>query len=440
MADSKKVRVDSPGDWQIWVVPGQFGDGQAWRLPIRALPFQGPDGEEILFVRSMMELTPQMYVAIVPVLDKKDFCPSDERGWWLKRAHLDEIAVRAPGITFERYIQWPEYVPPSPLDGESSPQELQCEPEPGLSRAETLFLKRLQLVAGDLSFDAIKHLWLSIRKEAVKLLAIERKPVDLGFIRLVPVPYRANWKEMLCVRFNSLLHVMKRPQAEWKLDSLGLHGALASVRMFAIDRQHRFIHWTIESVPSKELDRAIDEQENAIFSRIGAVSYAKRVLKEVAGRLTDILDVLKAYTDEVSLSIATTATGNRDATVLIPDPSGVRVRPGKGLCEYVDAVITDAMESFTDTKPEIAEKPKRLESDERTFHALFREEGFIDASPLSPSRGLNPPDSAEPNSRLSRLDVEESTESSAEASTRSRCDRNGADQPPEEPPADIAAA
>jgi len=93
---ANKVRVQlAGGDWQLWVVHGQFSDGQAWRLPIKALPFQGPDGAEILFVRSMMDLTPQMYVAIVPVLDKKDFCPSDDRGWSTSRVRTSVELSRA---------------------------------------------------------------------------------------------------------------------------------------------------------------------------------------------------------------------------------------------------------------------------------------------------------------------------------------------------------
>ncbi len=56
------------------------------------------------------------------------------------------------------------------------------------SEDEELILARVANTIPDISADALGILWTVFKKEAMHRLCVERKPVDLGFMKIFPVP------------------------------------------------------------------------------------------------------------------------------------------------------------------------------------------------------------------------------------------------------------
>ena len=350
-----KLSVLPAGDFELWTVTSKLPDGFAFTLPIKARPFSVEGSEDtnarIWFVHRGMLLSSSQYNALTPVLDAFDFSPDDERGWWFKNEDMARFAVKVPGMNPEYYIVWPGVEPLRIHGADASPDQVVVEPAPGFSGPELTFLKKLHHAIPEISWDALKIFWLAIRKEAIRWVAVEKKPLDLGFIKLIPMPYRANWKEALAVRFGSLIHVFRKPTEERHQDLTvcGFYSALASPKLLAIDRDKNFIDWTIEMIPSDEMTRTAQQHEHARRQKIGPGSYASNMLQTMAAHLNATLDIMKFYAGRISIPPASAREGKTFvSTVLLPAVQLGRVRPGRGICDRIDLAPNDAFGQFND--------------------------------------------------------------------------------------------
>jgi hypothetical protein len=349
-----RITVEPCGDWELWIAAGKLADNFEWRLPIKALPFKSGVGDRLYYVKCGMSCSAPQYNALSPVLDAWDCCPKDERGWWFKEASMKNFAVHAPGIHPEFYTVWPEYTVPKVNYSDPNPEDFELEPDPGFSALETEFLKRVHGLLGSIGWEELKIVWLAVRKEAKKFLVVDRRILDLGFVRLAYMPYRQNWKEALTIRFGALLTVFRKTPTDRHeaLTEAGVYGALASAKLVAVDPKLRFVHWTLETLPSRELQHAVEEQEFAKLQKIGPASYANQILGAMSKRLKHTLEILRYYSGAVSLPVAKIREGGRFGSAsLVPATEPGRVRPGKGICETLDLAPETAFNRFTDEAP-----------------------------------------------------------------------------------------
>jgi len=364
---SNTISVKPCGDFELWIVSGRLPDDFAFTLPIKCAPFEiesgpgsgvsdlGPKAqdprpktqERLWFVRramSELSIAPAQYKVLTPILDAWNYSP-DERGWWFRDSDLRRFAVKAPGITPEYYIVWPGVINNQP----STINQLDPPPEPGFSSHELSFLKDLHYSVPEISWDALKVFWLQIRAAAVRRLA-DRKILDLGFIKIIPMPYRENWKEAIAVRFSSLMSMFgKVPEERHEAFTLsGFYGALASPKLLAFDRRKQFVHWTLEMIPSPELEKRMEEHELARKQKLCASNYTSGILNEMASHLPAVLDIMKWYAVRVFHPPATVvdgiATGSK---MLVPAVLKGLVRPGRGICDAVALTPDDAFQEWT---------------------------------------------------------------------------------------------
>src|SRR6266487_1557372 len=194
---SKKLTVSSQLDWEIWVI--QWKTSFTWKLPVKLKPYKTQDGEDIFYIPRTCSggLTGAQFTALSAVLDAWNVSSNGSRGWWIYKDTFSTFAERAQGITMERYVVWPGAEPYVHYDTEES----EIETNTGFSPGEIQFLKSVYHGLGSPSWEAFKIIWLRVRHEVIRRLAVQRKEVDLGFVRLIPLGYRQNWKEILAVRF-----------------------------------------------------------------------------------------------------------------------------------------------------------------------------------------------------------------------------------------------
>jgi len=343
---SNTISVTPCGDFELWTVSGRIAlDDFAFTLPIKCAPFKNQqDGSVIWFVRREMQIAVSQYNVLTPILDAWNYSP-DKRGWWFRDSDIRRFAVKAPGITPEYYIVWPGVINHQP----STINELSPPPEPGFSSHELSFLKDLHYTIPEIGWDALKVFWLQIRAAAVRRLA-DRKILNLGFIRIIPMPYRQNWKEALAVRFSSLMSMFgKAPDERHETFTLsGFYGALASPKLLALDRNKQFVHWTLEMIPSPELERRMKEHELAKKEKLCSSNYTTGILREMASHLPAVLDIMKWYSVQVFYPPATVVDGHAAGSkMLTPAVLKGLVRPGRGICDAVALTPDDAFKEWT---------------------------------------------------------------------------------------------
>jgi hypothetical protein len=399
-SSTRKISVQLDGDTELWAVsgkmeqvPGSGVSGLGWTLPIYVRPFRSDTGERWFRVKRAGSYTASQYRHLKPVLDAFDHCPNDLDAWWFSEASLLKFARKHPGINREAVLVWPGCEPTRVDRGDIDVHEEELEidaDQKDFSAPELEFLKRVHFLLGSIAWDELKIIWLAVRKEAKKFLVTDRRTLDLGFARLAYTPYRQNWKEALCVRFSALLSAFRKPPADrhQTLAEAGVYRALASAKLLAIDPKRRFVHWTLETLPSQELDRALEEQELARFQRLGPAAYANHILSAMSKRLKYTLEILRHYAGAVGVPAAEIREGRTfGALTLIPATDPGRVRPGRGICETLELSPEAAFDKFSDEAPPPAknEEPKpelpNFLKDIRSFRQL------VENGELKPPRG-----------------------------------------------------
>lgn len=145
------------------------------------------------------------------------------------------------------------------------------------SEGERLMLDRWHNSMPGLSIDALEILWEALKIEATRCLAVERKPVDLGFVKIIPVPYRQNWKELLIAKGEAF------------------HDAIDDPKLMAIG-QRGFIRWTVECLPAVELLQNIDANECARKEELGTERYSAAILyDDVPDTMRDVIELVNLH-------------------------------------------------------------------------------------------------------------------------------------------------
>ncbi len=396
----KRFSVVPDGDIELWTVSGKLEDGFNWVIPLKFRPYLKTSENGELPLRYYFKPVEHwsnaiQYAVLCEVLDRFDHSPHDERGWWFSHETMSRFAQKAPGITPEFYERWPSR---KLIEDADELRLLADNPElsdPDLksrytefSTNELKFLKYLQSITGETSWTGMKILWLAMRQAAKRWLIEERKTLDLGFIRLIPIPYRVNWKEALAVRFAPFLSKFRK---RWhrtdivddpKMDRSDLsdpsdpaapfYAALSSVKLLAWDKHHHFAHWHIEALMHTEFERALKEDEYARFQKLGHAGYARHLLGQLARRVAELTGLFWRYVDKVLLPPARLIDGDQDTVRLVPDTKPGSVHPAKGLTKRLDLVPVKAFERWrsddlTDqvgrTAPQFLPKPPEFLQD-----------------------------------------------------------------------------
>lgn len=361
-----KISVQRDGDDELWICGDKLDDGFEWRLPVVAKPFATvPEASErwLFIFGANYSWSPRQFAELAYLLDRHDCVPGDQRGWWFRESVIQKFAAKAPGITPEFYTRWPGYEIPSYGDDFET---LVLPDEPGFNKDELKFLKHLQRMTSTQSWEALKFLWIHFRKQAILWMSVNRRPLDLGFIRLVPTPYRANWKEAMAVRFGGLLHLFRSRKSEDRTEILqeaGFFNALSSVKLLALDKEKAFCHWTVESMPSPDLEKAIEEQEYQKFQRIGPAGYARHILRSMANGLGDTMRVFGHYARAVCTPPGQRVEGERGfgVEIIVPALRGGSVRAERGITEVLE-LSPNAFETLSDAPEpqEQGQEPKPM--------------------------------------------------------------------------------
>ncbi len=211
---------------------------------------------------------------------------------------------------------------------------------------ELEFLDKLHEAVPGLSHDALRIFWLTFQREAIRRIAVERKSLDLGFVKLFPMPYRQNWKEAVAVRFKDrIFRVFRSSNTNMprNLRAFGFYEALASPKLLAIDRKRGFIRWSVECVPATRLTNRMDDHEYALKERLGPAEYAAGFLKELMSRLLVAQKLMRWYLSRVAIP-----PGRILPDGVFETSTCVWVKPGNGICKVMRLSAEEAFSEWRD--------------------------------------------------------------------------------------------
>lgn len=255
----KATVIKGVGDIQLYVVRGEYLSGKIWELPIFAEPFEDDvDHERYWRVEPAVNHNNEQYSVLAAQLRPHRLgCDSDHI--IISNASLQEIAYKAAGITPSYYVKWNKQFAKT-LHEQSTERLRESKDDTEADR----FLRFVCERTGIARLPQLRLYWRAIAQEALVWMVEKNRPIDLGFCRLVPLPYRRNWKEVLMGMHPNSVHILNqwkrhRPKMEALLTEMGVTPDLVNSLLLAMQPHHNYIHWSIECVPTKSWDRAVED-------------------------------------------------------------------------------------------------------------------------------------------------------------------------------------
>jgi hypothetical protein len=334
------------GDRELWYAEGRDG---SWKFP--------------LWVEWRENVkTGQHYAFIVPCL-----CPYYKQGlilkalfelhdvidkpnkWLIRKEMVEALLKKAPGVTPKCYYFW-EGAEAKPL--EFTRMTMPEAKQPKRFRSALGDSKLVKTIAKEcgLQSSVVTIVLDGLRMAAVELLIEEQAPIDLGFCKLVAVPFRANWKEIVCCKMRryGLLKTLKAgkeaataagmPEKLCSPHNIGFRGS----RGGACSR----MDYSIEVIPSKEFESAVTERESRI-RLVGRTSYVRKYEQTVEALYDDILEILKAYLQKVNLPFARVSESKQSGGLRFVPTRGVHARAHGVNLRYIPVHIIPPVRGFS---------------------------------------------------------------------------------------------
>lgn len=316
---AKHERILHPyDDVQLWYAEAE---DKSWMLPLHVEWHEDRESKEhyARVTPAGICFYPTQTIAINALLQFHDILGRPNQ-WVIPRRMCEALLHKAPGITVLRYYRWPgETIPPI----ETKPPVRTTIQQRGLTAYEKIRgndPKRRSFVEwlakdSKLSSSIINAVLNAVASGAPTWMLIHRKPVDLGFCRLVAVPFRANWKEIVAFKAKAqgikLRSIFKLPHAEATeaLEECGLPAMMASPHNvglrggWKIEDNAARIDYTLEAIASDQFEFAANRAEAHRIAR-GPAAYVAEFEDAVEAVYETAVHALRAYLKKVGAPFA----------------------------------------------------------------------------------------------------------------------------------------
>lgn len=254
------------GDRELFYVENTKED---WSIPIFCDPYSS-DGENHTHyvVRPALSLMMNAYTAVHKVFAGIDL-GENRNSWIIEVGAMPDSVKKAKGITPEYYFKFNSEA------GKPDEELLGYEEVEITDVTSPDFLEYACKMTG-LDMKVMKVFWLSWQKAAVSWLLNKNKPIELTFMKITPVPFRANWKEIMLGKKPSAHKAFRLPK-EQKFGALlgcGFIEELASTDNVQINPYKRHFYWNLDCQTNRYWDTLSEEAEKI---RLGIKGHRKYV-------------------------------------------------------------------------------------------------------------------------------------------------------------------
>jgi hypothetical protein len=292
----QKLTYRADRDTELWVVVGV-----EWEIPIRCR-YCDYNGVEYIHALPAVPIGFAQSAALEGVMGSLGSeIESVKSGWAVPAENLKSRCRKAEGITPEFYFRWPGATAASVASSETEVKAKEKRPKVDCST----FLKQVAQASG-IDESVLTLSWIAITQQIPSWL-LSGNSIDLGFIRLVAVPYRKNWKEILLARYPTLKKALMIREPK-RLLSMAFTAASRMIRMSELTESHErrgrtVFSWTVEVLHDSSWEKTCDQVEGEAAARLGPLAYVKRWANRVSHIEESIYEIL---TEQVEKETAPT--------------------------------------------------------------------------------------------------------------------------------------
>lgn len=276
-------------DTELWII-----SGDTWTIPVKCR-YCEVNGTEYLHAFPAVALGFAQSSSLETVLKILGGEIQVRAGWAVPAEAMRQRFKKADGITPEFYFMW---------NGETkAPSEEQIDVTVKERKAKlncSDFIKHVAATSG-MDQSTLTLAWIAITQQIPGWL-LSGNTLNLGFSRLIAVPYRKNWKEILLTRYPTLKKALmiKSPK---RLLSMAFTAASRMVRMSELTESHErrgrtVFSWTIEVLHDSDWEKTCDQVEGDAAARLGPLAYVKRWANRVAHIEDSIYEVLAEHVEK----------------------------------------------------------------------------------------------------------------------------------------------
>lgn len=294
---SSELQVYPKGDRELWLI-----SFEAWTIPIFCDPHCTQSKREqfwLFLVQSAVILNAPQFEALSGIIGPHAAAKHGGNQWWIPKDALPNLAKKAPGITPEYYFRWMEKE-----KEESTEAKVIKKPEVDESENATAFMQFMCRNSVIFDLPTVKTFMRFFRNQAVVWLLSEKRELDLGFCKLIALPLRSNWKQILLAKHPYIAPLILRKE-HWqelkdRLMDLGFEQKVFDADCLALHPKHHHIYWTLECAPSETWTKAVEASEYQKVTHVDQGRYTNNVLASIQLRYYRIVQFLRAYMQEIS--------------------------------------------------------------------------------------------------------------------------------------------
>ncbi|MGW8182095.1 MAG: hypothetical protein ACWGQW_25480, partial [bacterium] len=225
---------------------------------------------------------------------------------------------KADGVTPEWYYKDKE-VKSQSMDVKRVPSTKEVH-EIGTGIPES-FIEELVDKVSLCSPGTMKIILNALNQVVLEHLIVKRKPVNLGFATIAPLPYRENWMPALLKFFPNSAHVFNRNKCDVETfaESIGLTQAFLSRELLSINPEQNTCDWKLEITPGKSFIKASTEAEQHRIAAAGPNKYSDYIAYEISKHRAVILELYRRYIEGSMRAFAKfSEVAGRDSRALLP--------------------------------------------------------------------------------------------------------------------------
>lgn len=291
---SASVTLRPVGDVELWIAQAE---DLSWRLPLH-VEWKLDDATQLLYALVFPGVCfYEVQLACIRELFKGFAISENGDRWLVPRDILPRLVSKAPGIHAAFYYHWPGGMHPpipSPLHSVTLTDQ-----RPPLEKFDEFadYIHRERAIPK----DVVNVVLGAVSQLGPKWMLRKRKPLDLGFVKLVTLPFRTNWKEIVC--FKMKLHPLQLILGKIKavkdhfLISIGFPRVLASTHNIGLRVQGTAgmrLNYTIETITTKSFEAACQAEEEERM-KPGETSYVGHYEWSVRAHYETIQEILLQY-------------------------------------------------------------------------------------------------------------------------------------------------
>lgn len=321
------------GDTELFCAEGE---DKSWCLPL-LVEWHHDKAADVHYARIIPALATYHSQALTlkALLGPHDILGSTTQQWVIPRRMAEALLHKAPGISPRYYYRWPDPKCP-PITKTIETLRLEMKEAQPRSLAHESFVQHLARER-KISSSIINVVLTAIAAEAPAWMIEQKRPLDLGFCRLLAVPFRANWKELVAYKARvfgvKLAGLMRLPAAERgpALKAAGLPELLSSPHNIGLRRGWKAngesirLDYTIEAIAGDKFDSAANAIEAKRQSR-GSTGYVAEYEQTVESLYDYLVQAMGAYLRKVAAPFAQVCEGGGDGLLRFLPVSGRKIR------------------------------------------------------------------------------------------------------------------